>query len=218
MQCIKLIEFHIHQRVLEVYHQGEHTCQVKPDQKENDKEIEDTVKKYGPNVTPKQMAQMKMTEELKKQFNSGVLDMDKIIDIGSVFTNRDRINQIKLRMQTQMRSEKHSLSAVAELKSCTDTSDKYLIFKIHDQNMSGSGQSFVFKTSRKMASLCLNMDQNNPTENPLQSEPAYFDGMHKRCQGWKTLTLWVHHPSSRKLMRLATMEVQGETSDSVALF
>ena len=181
--ALKLIEFHIHQRVLEVYHQGEHTCQVKPDQKENDKEIEETVKKYGPNVTPKQMAQMKMTEELKKQFNSGVLDMDKIIDIGSVFTNRDRINQIKVRMQTQMRSEKHSLSAVAELKGCTDTSDKYLIFKIHDHNMSGSGQSFVFKTSRKMANLCLNMDQNNPTQNPLQSEPNYFDGMHKRCQG-----------------------------------
>ena len=140
--ALKLIEFHIHQRVLEVYHQGEHTCQVKPDQKENDKEIEETVKKYGPNVTPKQMAQMKMTEELKKQFNSGVLDMDKIIDIGSVFTNRDRINQIKVRMQTQMRSEKHPLSSVAELKGCTDTSDKYLIFKIHDHNMSGSGQSF----------------------------------------------------------------------------
>ena len=216
--ALKLIEFHIHQRVLEVYQQEEHTCQVKPDQKENDKEIEETVKKYGPNVTPKQMAQMKMTEELKKQFNSGVLDMDKIIDIGSVITNRDRINQIKVRMQTQMRSEKHSLSAVAELKGCTDTPDKYLIFKIHDHNMSGSGQSFVFKTSRKMANLCLNMDQNNPTQNPLQSEPAYFDGMHKRCQGWKTLTLWVHHPSSRKLMKLATMEVQGETSDSVALF
>ena len=129
--ALKLIEFHIHQRVLEVYHQGEHTCQVKPDQKENDKEIEETVKKYGPNVTPKQMAQMKMTEELKKQFNSGVLDMDKIIDIGSVSTNRDRINQIKVRMQTQMRSEKHSLSAVAELKGCTDTYDKYLISKIH---------------------------------------------------------------------------------------
>ena len=129
------------------------------------------------------MAQMKMTEELKKQFNSGVLDMDKIIDIGSVFTNMDRIHQIKVRMQIQMRSEKHSLSAVAELKSCTDTSDKYLIFKIHDQNMAGSGQSFVFKSSRKMANLCLNMDQNNPNQNPLQSEPVYFDGMHKRCQG-----------------------------------
>ena len=68
--ALKLIEFHIQKRVLEVYHLGEHTCQVKPDPKENDREIEETVRKYGPNVTPKQMAQMKMTEELNKQFNS----------------------------------------------------------------------------------------------------------------------------------------------------
>ena len=216
--AIKLIEYHINQRVLEVYHVGEHSCHLKPDTKQNDSVIQESVMKYGANITPKDMAKMKMTEELKSQFNTGELDMDKIIDIGSQFTNRKRINQIKSRMQNQMKSEKHSLAAVAEYKSCTDTSDIYLIYKIHDANMSGTGQSFVFKSSRRMANLCLNMDQNNPVQNPLMSEPAYFDGMHKRCQGWKTLTLWVYHPASRKLMRLATMEVQGETSESTALF
>ena len=84
--------------------------------------------------------------------------------------------------------------------------------------MAGTDKSYVFKSSRRMANLMLNMDQNNKFKNPLTSEPCYFDGMHKRCAGWKTLTLWVHHPSPRKLMRLATMEVQGETTESTALF
>ena len=64
----------------------------------------------------------------------------------------------------------------------------------------------------------LSMDQDNQLDNPFKHEPCYFDGMHKRCQNWKTLTLWVYHPSSRKLMRLATCEVKGETSQSCALF
>ena len=204
---MKLIEFHIAQRMLEVYHQGEHTCNCKPEAAVNDKVIEESVKKYGGKVTPKEMAQMRMTEELKNQFDSGVLDMDKIIDIGAQFTDRKRIAMIKSRIQNEMKSEKHSMSAVAELKTCTDTSDKFLIYKVHDQNMSGTGKSFVFKSSRRMANLMLNMDQNNKQKNPLMCEPCYFDGMHKKCSGWKTLTLWVHYPSPRKLMRLATMEV-----------
>ena len=216
--ALKLIEFNMAQRMLEVYHQGTHTCNPKPETTANDKEIEDSVKKYGAKVTPKEMAQMRMTEELKKQFDSGVLDMDKIVDIGAQFTDRKRISMIKSRIQNEMKSEKHSMSAVAELKTCTDTSDKFLIYKVHDQNMAGTGKSYVFKSSRRMANLMLNMDQNREQKNPLMSEPVYFDGMHKRCAGWKTLTLWVHHPSPRKLMRLATMEVQGETSESTALF
>ena len=106
-----------------------------------------------------------------------------------------------------MKNEKHFMSAVAELKICTDTSDKFLICKVYGQNMAGTGKTYVFKSSRKMANLMLNMDQKNKLKNPLMSEPCYFDGMHKRCAGWKTLTVWVHHPSPRKLMRLPTMEV-----------
>ena len=109
------------QRMLEVYYQIDHTCTPKPATSTNDKETEETVRKYGGKVTPKEMAQLKMTEELKKQFDSGVLDMDKIVDIGAQFTDRKRISMIKSRIQNEMKSEKHSMSAVAELKTCTDT-------------------------------------------------------------------------------------------------
>ena len=81
---------------------------------------------------------------------------------------------------------KVSLSAVAELKAITDTSHKYLIYKIYDSNMTGWGNSYVLKSSKKMAQLAINMDQKQLTKCPLMEELVYFDGMHKRCQGWKT--------------------------------
>ena len=49
-------------------------------------------------------------------------------------------------------------------------------------------------------------------------EPCYFDGMHKTGNGWKALTLWVFHPSSRRLLRLATMKTKGDTAETTAIF
>ena len=46
--------------------------------------------------------------------------------------------------------------------------------------------SYVFKSSKEMAQLMLKMDQNNDESHPLQDEVVYFDGMHKRCAGYKT--------------------------------
>ena len=213
----KLIEFHHQSRLLEIYHHGKHTCHAKPPPDTNDKYILEQIKKYGTKTTPKQLAQLEMTAELNKQIESGCTDMDAIINIASRLTDRNRIRQIKQKLNNEVKSEKHSLSAVAELKAITDTSDKYLIYKVNDSNMSGVGDSYVFKSSRRLGQLAINMDIEG-NENVLQGEPAYFDGMHKRCEGWKTLTLWVYHPNPQRLYRLATMEVKGETSKSVALF
>ena len=214
----KLVEYYHTERVLHVYHKGNHTCHLKPRTAENDTFIEENIKKFGAHVGPKKLAQLKMTEEMQKQLNEGTTDMDKIIDISARLVDKTRIQNIRKRMEREMRSERHSISAVAELKAITDTSDKYLIFRIHDQNMTGTGKSYVFKSSRKMVNIMRNMDQTNAKTNPLMQEPCYFDGMHKRCIGWKTLTLWVFHPSSRRLLRLATMKTKGETSETTSIF
>ena len=105
-----------------------------------------------------------------------------------------------------MRTQKHSIAAVGELKQITDTSDRFLIYKCNDSLLNGE-QDYVFKSSFQMGHMGLNMDQNNEGS-PIQHEYCYFDGIHAKCQNWKTLTLWVYHPGSRKLMRLATMEVK----------
>ena len=158
-----------------------------------------------------------MTQEIKRQQKPGEYDINRIVDITSKLTDRQRIADIKRSMLSKAKVEKHSLSAVAEIKTYTDTKDSYYIFRINDQNMNGQ-PSFVFKTSRQMAEIAIQMDQSASNKSALKEEYCYFDGMHRRCEGWKTLTLWVFHSPSRKLLRLASMEVKGETSKMVALF
>ena len=52
----------------------------------------------------------------------------------------------------------------------------------------------------------------------LSYEKTYFDRMHKRVRGFKTLTLWVHHPGLRWMKCLASMDCKRETKDMFALF
>ena len=121
-----MIEFNMQGRLLEIYHQLQHNCQVKPYLEANDSLIEENIKKYGAHVGPKMLAQMKMTEVLKKQMDSGSFDMDEIVDIAAKMTDKTRIRNIRKKLHHQLKSEKHSISAVAELKVCTDTSEELM--------------------------------------------------------------------------------------------
>ena len=126
-----------------------------------------------------------MKDELSRQLKTGAHDMSIIAGIAAKFTDRKKIENIQRKIQNEMKSERHSISAVAELKEVTDTSDNFLIYEMNDGNMN-TKPSFVFKSSRKMAKMALNMDQDYPCKNPLMEEAVYFDGMHTRCKSWKT--------------------------------
>ena len=52
----------------------------------------------------------------------------------------------------------------------------------------------------------------------LSLEKAFFDGMHSRCKGYKTLTLWTHHPGMRRMQRLAMMECKKESMEMIEIF
>ena len=93
--ALKLVEFHHQMRVLEVYHHVNHSCQTKPKSAENDTYIEENLERFGCSVGPKKLAQLKMTEEMKNQIETGNLDMNKIIDIGARLTDKTRIQKIK---------------------------------------------------------------------------------------------------------------------------
>ena len=129
--------------------------------------------------------------------------MNKIVEIAAKFTDGKKITNLKKKFYTELRSERHSMLAVAELKQVPDTSDPYLIYKVNDSAFNNQ-DDYVCKSSRRMANLAINMDQNASGNNSLKTEVCYFDGMHSRCKNWKTLTFWVYHPSSRHLVRLAT--------------
>ena len=52
----------------------------------------------------------------------------------------------------------------------------------------------------------------------LHDQCCYADALHKRCPGYKTITLWVYHPLLRELLKLATMERTTEDSDAMVQF
>ena len=56
------------------------------------------------------------------------------------------------------------------------------------------------------------------SENKLSEEFCYLDGKVKRCRGLVSLTASVYHPIPKKLIPLATMECEGENSNTVQLF
>ena len=120
------------------------------------------------------------------------------------------------KINQELRSERQSLAAVVELKQMTDTSDPYLIYRINDACFNDQ-DDMVFKTSRRMLSIGLRMDQNAAINSPLQAEVAYFDGMYSRCKNWKTNPLGV--PSShREAYEVCTMETKAKSNTTCALF
>ena len=86
--------------------------------------------------------------------------------IAARYTDGKKITNLKKKIYTELRSERHSMAAVAELKQVTDTSDPYLIYKVNDSAFNNQ-DDYVFKSSRRMANLAINMDQNAPGNNPL---------------------------------------------------
>ena len=61
-------------------------------------------------------------------------------------------------------------------------------------------------------------DSDEHAPNSLSAEYAYFDGMHSRVRGYKTLTLWVYHLGMCKVLLLAVMEMESENTEMVTLF
>ena len=167
--------------MLHVYHQGKHECHVKPNVYENDDYINQALEESGGAMGPKQLSFAQITKEMTRQQTTGKISMKAIVNIATWLTDSKRIADLK-KKSNEVKSERHSLSSVAELKTCTATVDNFYISSIKDSNMNGR-PSYVFKTSRKMARMATNMDQTYPHKNPSQDEPAYFDGMHKRYSG-----------------------------------
>ena len=113
---------------------------------------------------------LQMTKEMTRQQTTGEINMMAIVNIATQLTDSKRIANLKKKISKEVKSERHSLSSVAELKTCTDTVDNFYISSINDTNMNGR-PSYVFKTNRKMARMAINMDQKYPHKNPSQEEP-----------------------------------------------
>ncbi|XP_028417757.1 uncharacterized protein LOC114542281 [Dendronephthya gigantea] len=125
-------------------------------------------------------------------------------------------------MKTEKKNKKqvepvgHNFEAVVTFKEYCDKRDNFYVYKVNDKRGNPDKPSFVFKTSKEKANMALAMDRDG--EHFLNEEYCFFDGQHKRCRGFVTLTASVYNPLSRKQVSLAVMEAENEDTQNIALF
>ena len=218
--CKKVTEYNPETKELDIWYEGEHNCVPKPNEKTKKNFFEALPLSRNLRLTPQEIR-----DDCMRFFLSNG-NIEKAREVAMRLNNNEALE--KLRYVTPGNSSfKYPediailFSHIDDIKKETDKWDKYLIYKIHCGKTSG-GDSYIFKTSKHHLETALKMDSTqrriNGKISMLAYEKAYFDGMHRRVRGFKTLTLWVHHPGMRRMKRLASMEVDKENADNVELF
>ena len=193
---------------LKVYHFGNHTCLAK--KPENNKTLLQEAVNKNPNLGSVKLAKQQIIEAI-----DGDQNWDDIQEIADAFTDTNKIHNIKTMHKADIDLLGHSFDAVGKLKEKCDKKDIFYIYKINNKNHNNE-PSYVFKTSKTFAEIGLKMDKSS--SHPLSNEYCFFDGKHDRCKGYKTPTLWVYHPTLRQVLKLATMEVESESSKHQVIF
>lgn len=201
----KVWEFNHEKAKVTVYHQGNHTCP--PASCSVSEALKETFRKNH-TLTPSQAATNKIVEALKE-----FKDWDEIDNIAESLADSRKVEAVK--KSARASDLGHSFEALATLKSKCDQRDPFLIYKMNDERHN-KDMSFVFKTSTFQANLGISMDRNG--SGLLRDQYCYVDAKHNRCDGFKTITLWVYHPLIRKVVKLATMESKKEDTDSLVKF
>ena len=188
---MKCAEYNQLTGVINVYHQGCHTCLLKS---HNESAIEMMIEEYirlHPDLPAKELHDVAIVDLLKKGKVKEAFFL-------ALHLSPQCVNNMKRRQDYYEPKPINSLEAVGELKKATDSFDPLCIYKINSQSLNGQ-MSFVFKSSRISATIALQMDIDSTTSNPLQQEVVFFYAMHSHVKGYKTLTLWVHNPILVKL-------------------
>ena len=220
--CKKIIEYDEEKKLLSVWYQGKHNCHIKPDVKNKT----NFLKSLPVNTDRLQ----KTPRELKMDLFKILMLEGKINEAVKVTRQMDDPTLIeKMRYMAKSKGldtgkpedEMEAFRCITNLRKASDEIDTNLIFAVNCKQLTGE-PSYVFKTHKHALDLAVQMD---PTRKSVRGRPsllsfekAYFDGMHRRCRGYKTLTMWVHHPGMRRMRHLATMEVEKENTEMVTLF
>ena len=102
--------------------------------------------------------------------------------------------------------DENSFDVIAIIKRKIDEYNLYYIYRVNN-GMCNNTSDCVFKSSREMVQIVIMMDIDNPEANALQLENCNFGVMHKCVQGFKSLGLWTFHPTMKKILCLASMEI-----------
>ena len=197
-----------------VYHHGKHTCVI--------------VNKSVPDRMADEAAKaFQVSRQLKPQryFNDKIISAietapsgDDVYEIANAFVNNSTLNNIKAKARAEIDSAGHNFDAVGKYKESVSQKlqDPYLIYKVNNKALDSTRPSYVFKSSREQIQIAVEMDREG--DNLLAGEYCHLDGNHKRCHGYKTITLWVYHPYIRQMCKLVTTEVESESAASMSIF
>ena len=219
--CIKVVEYDRDRQTLRYEHQGTHICLLKPNVQERRRALESLPIPMSGSTKAKTF----MQDCVRHMFENGqVKEAFKLCDdvceadvVAKIKQLRDYPNKSVNRQDII-----DSFGHIAHFQDSIINSDhdKYLLWKWECKELNGKG-TYVFKTSELSIQIALKMAgkiQIGEEDSTLITEPAYFDGMHKRVRNFVTLTMWVFHPGMRGMIILSVMECPKEDTDNIELF
>ena len=217
---LKLVEYDRDKKMMTVIYEGEHNCRPKPNLKKKFDILKDITKDTTCVRTP---------ADARQQVIKKLLAQGKISEAIAVTCKMDDTSLLeKMRYMSKdadtCKGEEDDIEAFRNLKTLKEDTDKVDTNLIYAMNCGAinSGPTYVLKTSRYALETAVKMDATCKTvcgkASILSLEKVFFDGMHSRCKGYKTLTLWTHHQGMRRMNRLATMECKKEDTEMVEIF
>ena len=208
----KLIEYNYSTKCLYVYHIGTHSCKPSPLDVEVRSQVKERIETMDGRMKPRELQMHRIAVNLANRW-----DWEGAETEATMFQDRPHIRKVQREIVGITFPDGDSFDAVGDLKRKTDQRDPFFIYKANNGKLNG-GQDWVFKTSKLMVQIGLDMDINNAGNNQLKKRCVFLDGAHNRVDGFKSFGMWVVHPISQHLTRLANMEMRTESKDSIAMF
>ena len=188
---LKLVEYDRDTKMMTVIYEGEHNCRPKPNLKKKFDILKDITKDTTCVRTP---------ADARRQVIKKLLAEGKISEAIAVTCKMDDTSLLeKMRYMSKdvdtCKGQEDDIEAFRNLKTLKEDADKVDTNLIYVMNCGAinSGPTYVFKTSRYALETAVKMDATRKTVHGkasiLSLEKAFFDGMHSRCKGYKTLTL-----------------------------
>ena len=206
--------------ILKIYHLGTHKCHLKPNAKQVKEERKQALEKMHKREAPREVQRMMIEKALKEEDEEGRMNVDGAIREAILWSDTKAVANLQAQMSnSETACDKNSLDAVCHLKTKSDKTDKFLIYRV--QNGAGCNKTtFVFKTSQWCAEIGLKMDVDAEPNPYNQEAVCFFDVSMKRLQGgYKALALWTFHPITHRIIRLCSMDILREsTEDLVCCF
>ena len=217
--ALKNTEYDYETGMLTVWYEGKHNCIVKPDLETKENFLQNLPLDETLRATPRELKIDLIKMYLAEDNINKAVEISRLMDDNTIIEKMQYMTAVPL--PTPLNEDIfEAFKNISTLKKTTDKKDKYLIYAMNCKEING-GESYVFKTSAHHLRTAYKMDPTKTVRGKVSlqaHEKAYFDAMHKRCRGYKMMTLWTHHPALRKMQRLATMEVEREKKENVALF